>query len=120
MVALGEQDKLTVYKRAVAVAGVLDRIAQAIPDRRPDLRDQLYRASGSVPLNIAEGAGEFSPADKMRFYRIARRSASECQSALDVLAQIHIDHPERAAARSELSEIGAMLTAMIAAVEKRK
>jgi len=36
------------------------------------------RAATSVPLNIAEGAGEYSGAEKSRFYRIAKRSATEC------------------------------------------
>jgi len=34
-------------------------------------------------LNIAEGAGESSPNEKVRFYRMARRSAIECAGILD-------------------------------------
>lgn len=37
--------------------------------------------------NIAEGAGEFSPAEKARFYRIARRSAIELAAWLDIVEQ---------------------------------
>ena len=40
-----------------------------------ELRDQLMRASESVVLNVAEGAGRFSHADKRHFYRIANGSA---------------------------------------------
>lgn len=32
------------------------------------IRDQLYRASSSILLNIAEGAGKFSKKDKKNFY----------------------------------------------------
>ena len=39
---------------------------------------------------IAEGAGEHSPPEKRRFYRIARRSAAEALAALDVLRVIGV------------------------------
>ena len=49
------------------------------------LRDQLDRASSSILLNIAEGAGRFSRAEKAQFYLIARGSAMESAAVLDVL-----------------------------------
>jgi hypothetical protein len=45
------------------------------------LRDQLDRASVSIVLNIAEGSGRFTPAEKAHFYLIARGSAMECRAA---------------------------------------
>lgn len=48
------------------------------------IANQLQRAASSTALNIAEGAGEFSAAEKARFYRIAKRSATECAAILDV------------------------------------
>jgi four helix bundle protein len=50
------------------------------------LRDQLDRASVSIALNIAEGAGRRTPADKAHFFAIARGSATECAAALELLA----------------------------------
>ena len=38
-------------------------------------------------LNIAEGAGEFSLPDKQRFYRMAKRSATETAAIIDILAR---------------------------------
>jgi four helix bundle protein len=49
------------------------------------LRDQLDRASASIALNVAEGAGRSSAPDKARFYAIARGSATECAAILDLL-----------------------------------
>ena len=81
-----DHEKLDVYRTAVEwvalaqeiVAGILDGTGNA------PLADQLQRAASSVTLNIAEGAGEFSSAEKARFYRIAKRSATECAAILDV------------------------------------
>jgi four helix bundle protein len=50
------------------------------------LRVQLDRASASIVLNLAEGAGRRTAADKCGFYVIARGSAMECAAILDVLA----------------------------------
>ena len=38
-------------------------------------------------LDIAEGAGEFSLPDKQRFYRMAKRSATETSAIVDILAR---------------------------------
>ena len=48
-------------------------------------RDQLFRASDSVVLNIAEGAGRIARADKRRHYGYALGSAMECGAALALL-----------------------------------
>src|SRR5690349_9459074 len=67
--------RLDAYHAAARFLVLADRIASALPRGRAYLVDQLRRASLSIQANIAEGAGEFSPADKARFYRMALRSA---------------------------------------------
>ena len=47
--------------------------------------DQLGRASFSVPLNIAEGSGKFSKADRKNYFTTARASIFECVAVLDIL-----------------------------------
>src|SRR5689334_2250710 len=47
--------------------------------------DPLDRASTSIPLNIAEGNGKFTAADRCRYFDQARGSALESAAALDVL-----------------------------------
>jgi four helix bundle protein len=49
------------------------------------VRDQLYRASFSVPLNLAEGSGRFTKKDRRNFFVIARGSIFECVAVLDIL-----------------------------------
>ena len=46
-------------------------------------------------LNIAEGAGEFAPKEKARFYRMARRSATESAAVLDVCKNLKLLADER-------------------------
>ncbi len=49
------------------------------------LRNQLKRASISIVINIAEGSGKFSKADKRNFYTIARASVYECVSLIEII-----------------------------------
>lgn len=80
-----DHTKLDVYQRALELLDLLDLIHERMPLGRAHLKDQLDRAGTSVVLNIAEGAGEFSPPEKQRFYRMARRSAIETAAILDIL-----------------------------------
>ena len=80
-----DHDRLDVYQRALELLDLIDRVVDAMPSGRAHLKDQLDRAATSIVLNIAEGAGEFSLPDKQRFYRIARRSATESAAILDII-----------------------------------
>ena len=77
--------KLDVYHRALDLLDLVDQVHEAMPPGRAHLKDQLDRAATSVVLHTAEGAGEFSKDEKQRFYRIARRSATETAAILDIL-----------------------------------
>ena len=109
-----EHERLDVYRAAIEFLVVADKIATSLPKGRAYLADQLRRAATSIPLNIAEGAGEFSAGDKARFYRMARRSATECAAILDACRATHLSHAELLSkGRTLLLRIVAMLTAMV-------
>lgn len=78
------------------------------------LIDQLDRASSSVVLNIAEGNGKFSGKDRCRYFDIARGSAFECASCLDVLIVKNlISDTEMEYGKELLKEIVSMLVGLI-------
>jgi four helix bundle protein len=80
--------------------------------------DQLLRACTSIVLNLAEGVAEYSPREKARFYRMARRSAAEASAALDLLVAFGaIDHEPAQSGTDHLEAIAGMLTRMIIATQ---
>ena len=105
-----DHEKLNVYQIAIDWVSLAQDIAQALPHGKGNLADQLKRAASSIPLNIAEGAGEFSGGEKARFYRIAKRSATECAAVLDVANRCSsISQQHYADGRSLLLRIVGML-----------
>src|SRR5262245_65874945 len=79
-----DHEKLEVYKEAIAFVAWLPGILEGTV-RVGEVKDQLDRASTSIPLNIAEGNGKYSPKDRCRFFDIAHGSELECAAGLDVL-----------------------------------
>src|SRR5258707_10376784 len=79
-----EHEKLEVYREAIAFIAWLSALLEETV-RVGDVKDQLDRASTSIPLNIAEGNGKYTPKDRCRFFDIAHGSALECAAGLDVL-----------------------------------
>jgi four helix bundle protein len=116
-----DAEKLHVYRLAVEFQTLAARL---VPRQRgvllATLRDQLDRASISIALNIAEGAGRFSPPDKARFYAIARGSATECGAIVDLLfARRLITSSLHAEARTLIVRIVQMLTRLGASMVSR-
>ncbi len=111
--ALLDHETLSVYQRALELLDSIDKILGELASFRSHLRDQLDRAITSVVLNIAEGAGEFRLAEKQRFYRMAKRSATEVAAVLDILVRRGVLDGERCtAARGLIVEVVAMLARM--------
>ena len=106
-----DHEKLHVYNAAMELVVCIDLIAANFPRGRAYLTDQLQRAGTSVPLNIAEGAGEYSSNEKQRFYRMAKRSATECAAILDICKRLQLVEEMRyIEGRQLLTRIVPMLT----------
>ena len=85
-----DYERLDVYQAAIEIITLVEKLTQKRPKGKAHLADQLQRAASSVVLNISEGAGEFSANEKVRFYRMARRSATECASIIDIYKQLSL------------------------------
>ncbi len=102
-------EKLVVYQIAVELHTSVTRAIAKQGSR--NLRDQFARASSSIVLNTAEGAGRWDAADKRRFYLIARGSAFETAAALTLLrAESALTAAQYAAAKQLVVRVMAMLT----------
>ena len=111
--ALLDAEKLDAYRVALEFQALA---VQLLPKSGcSELRDQPDRASISIVLNIAEGCGRRSPADKGRFYSMARGSATECAAILDLLGvRGVVDDRLRKRARTLLVRVVQMLTRLAA------
>src|SRR5215470_17998846 len=76
-------ERLDAYDVALDFLVFANGIIEALPRGRSHLADQFTRASTSMLLNLAEGAGKVSKPDKRRYYLTARGSATESAALLD-------------------------------------
>ena len=108
-----DHEKLDVYRESIDFCGWVGDLLSTITAKAA-VKDQLDRASTSVPLNIAEGNGKFSNADRARFFEIARGSAVECAACLDVLVVRKLATEEATAPRKEqLVKVVQMLVGLL-------
>src|SRR5688572_6117245 len=95
-----DHEKLKVYQAAIAfITWSTDLLTQV--EAKAAVKDQLDRASTSVPLNIAEGNGKFATRDRCRFLDFARGPALECAACLDVFVAKRLVEPEKVRAGKE-------------------
>jgi four helix bundle protein len=106
-------EKLIAYQKA---RDVNKRIQKLLIEKKANvfLRDQLYRASVSMVINIAEGTGKLSKNDRKNFYVISRGSVFECASLLEMLCdEAVIQSDELNLFKSGLEEVSRLLSGLI-------
>ena len=109
--------QLDVYRCALQLYRAVRRIVAQFPRGEGDLRNQMRRASRSVPFNIGEGVGKRGRA-RAAAYEVALGEAKELIVALDC---VEIDELARLDEIIEAQDLGdriaAMLTRLIASAE---
>ena len=116
-----EHQRFKVYESAGAFVSLAHELISDLPSGNATLSDQLRRASISICLNIAEGAGEFRPREKARFCRMARRSATECAAILDILRRLNaVSDGDLRPGEQLLLEIVSVLTGLIKRLDAGK
>ena len=110
-----DHEKLNVYQVAIQFVGWSSGLFDDMP-RGIAVCKQLDRAATSIPLNIAEGNGKYTSADRCRFFDIARGSTLECAACLDVLVAKGVVEPSVVTdGKALLLEIVSMLVGLIRA-----
>jgi four helix bundle protein len=113
-----DHDRLDAYRIARAGAREVRALLRVVPRGHGEIVDQLRRASLSVCLNTAEGAGTWLPKEKARFYRIARASGTECAAVLDYMVdQDLVKESDVAGARRSYARVVATLVKLAMSME---
>jgi four helix bundle protein len=114
-----DHERLDVYHLALDFLVFANDVIEALPRGRSHLADQFTRASTSILLNLAEGAGRLSKPDKRRYYLTARGSATESAALLDVCLRLKLlDEVGHKAGKQRLVRIVSMLIKLARACEE--
>lgn len=93
MIALTDLD---VYKLAEQLSDMIWDDYHNWPEKaQRTIGHQIIRSSDSISINIAEGYGRYTPADRKNFYRYARGSFEETKRWLRKVFRRDIINPER-------------------------
>lgn len=113
---------LDVWQSAQEIAAAIIVLLRRLPrDAAVDeITHQLIRSAGSVGANIAEGHGRYTFGTYRNHLSIAKGSACETDSWLDLLRRIDaISEQQEAALHSRLTSLVAVLTSKILGLEAR-
>jgi four helix bundle protein len=106
-------EKLEVYQESLAFVAWVGALSERTVGLG-EVKDQLDRASTSIPLNIAAGNGKYSPNDRFQSFDAAHGSALECAGGLDLLvARAKLTPEQIQSGKQRLERIVRMLVAMI-------
>jgi len=112
-----DHEKLKVYQASLEFITWATELVSTL-DCKVAVKDQLDRASTSIPLNIAEGNDKFAIKDRCRFLDFARSSALDCAACLDVLVAKRVTHLGAIISGKErLFEIVSMLMGLKAGIQ---
>jgi four helix bundle protein len=82
---------------------------------------QIRRAAISIPANISEGSAKNSPADFIRYLRIAQGSLSELETLVIIAFQLnYLDENKMKTIRGILYKNNAQLSGLIRSINKQK
>lgn len=110
-----DHEKLSVYQSAIKFVAWTSDLLDNVPTSLA-VHNQLDRASTSIPLNIVEGDGKHTAADRCRYFDNSRGSALECAACLDMLlARGRITVSVADEGKSVLIDIVSMLVGLIRA-----
>lgn len=95
---MGYHRNLAVWQLSQSLVEGIYRVTARFPKHEQfGLTSQMRRASSSISANIAEGTGKLGDKEMARFLKIARGSASELDSHIDLARRLgHLSLEEEA------------------------
>ena len=108
------------WQKAMELSAAVYMVTRVFPaDERFGLTNQLRRAAVSVPSNIAEGRGRLTQREFLHFLGIARGSALEVETQLELAMTLGFGSRGELEATQRLAmEVGTILNASIATLRE--
>ena len=107
-------EKLEVYQIAKTLVIDTLKFLYSNSSLDPYIKDQWKKASMDILLNLSEGTGRMTAADKKHFITVARSSVFECVAILEVVSQLgHIPLAEAQGYYERYEKVSKMLLGMI-------
>ena len=112
---------LIVWQKAMALATDIYRVTRLLPKEELfGLTSQLRRAAVSIPSNIAEGQARNSPKEFLNFISIAKGSAAELTTQLDLCTRLgYLTNAQHAPVATLAAEVARMLNALSSRIKTK-
>ena len=81
-------EKLDLYQELKKLNFLVYKKIRSLKELDPFVSDQWKQASLSSLLNLAEGTGRMTSADKQHFYTISRGSVFECVALIELIKEL--------------------------------
>jgi len=113
--------ELAVWQKGIQLTVMVYQLSKSFPrEEAYGLTGQLRRCAVSIPSNIAEGAGRLNTPEYKQFLGVARGSAFELQTQLQIAKELGYGDPKQLAQAESLSEeVGRMIFATITSLRKK-
>jgi four helix bundle protein len=110
---------LLVWQESMELSVDIYRFSKTLPaSEKYGLASQMQRAVTSIPANIAEGAGRNGRKEFSRFINIARGSASELETHLELCHRLgYLKDEDNIQLTAKLSSVGRLLTGLAKAIQ---
>jgi four helix bundle protein len=112
---------LNAWKFAMELLADVHTLTKSLPSaERFGLIDQLHRATKSILLNIAEGYGRYTYADKINKYVIARGECTEVEAGILIAVRLgYVSAKKTEHILERANTTGKLLSGLIAATRQK-
>ena len=110
--------ELIVWQQSLDLVELVYRTTEDLPKSEDyGLKSQMRRAAVSIPSNIAEGSGRGTTKDYKGFLRVAKGSARELETLIEISIRVgHLDHARTLELTAGLTSVSKLLNRLIASL----